>query len=356
MKIVWHGLFESHSALGIISEQILQRLLAMGYDVKIEPWRQAAHIPTEYLWDKKESYDFMIMQGDPHYVKDDITIPPRAIGYFFWDTTEIVNAPQLNEKFMAIFVPSEWTKKIFVESGVTIPVMVVPHGVNTNIFIPPRHSMETYNDFTFVCIGKQQLRKGTDILVQAFQRMFDYRDPVKLIIKSMEGDYALDMIENHYLGYKKIMYFNEIWSMQTNANVLSMADAFILPTRMESFCMPALEAMASDCELVMPENGPWNEYCPKEAMWPIKNDEMVKAFPNDTGHPVLGNAGYPGKWYEPDFESTCTMMKHVVESGIKKMNPKLVLKWTWERAAVMLIDHLTTLMNSGGKEAEDGQK
>jgi glycosyltransferase involved in cell wall biosynthesis len=122
----------------------------------------------------------------------------QRIGMTVWETTRLPAhwLPRI-DRVHRVCVPCEMNREVFVASGVTQPVNVVPH-VRRNRWSEFgerelsgfRSALELKNDcFTFYSINTWTIRKNIPLLLRAFCRAFGSDEAVQLIIKtSRHGD------------------------------------------------------------------------------------------------------------------------------------------------------------------------
>ncbi len=96
-----------------------------------------------------------------------------------------------------VWVPSQFVRDTYITSGVPgEKVVVVPNGVNTDVFHPGKgreeiRGGEEYSPlstlhsplYKFLFVGGTIARKGIDVLLDAYDRAFTAQDAVVLIIK-----------------------------------------------------------------------------------------------------------------------------------------------------------------------------
>ncbi|WP_244163198.1 hypothetical protein [Paenibacillus pectinilyticus] len=74
-------------------------------------------------------------------------------------------------KFDAICVPSQHNKMALKNSGIKVPIYIVPHGVNTKEFHPNNKKIflpQAAGKFTFVSVFGFQHRKNPEGLLRAY--------------------------------------------------------------------------------------------------------------------------------------------------------------------------------------------
>jgi Glycosyltransferase len=79
-----------------------------------------------------------------------------------------------------IFTASEWSKKVLEDNGVKQPVYVCPLGVDRSIFNDNDKIKVSKEKYVFLHVGKWEVRKGQDFLLEAFGRAFTTDDDVEL--------------------------------------------------------------------------------------------------------------------------------------------------------------------------------
>ena len=94
--------------------------------------------------------------------------------------------PHLRDKVDEVSAPSNYVKRVYVESGVSADkIHVIPWGIDGATFnaqAPPL-MLPTQKTFRFFFVGGTILRKGFDRLLDAYLAEFDAHDDVCLVVK-----------------------------------------------------------------------------------------------------------------------------------------------------------------------------
>jgi glycosyltransferase involved in cell wall biosynthesis len=189
-----------------------------------------------------------------------------------------------------IIVPSQWAKGV-VESSIPAPAppcFVAPLGVDTDIFKPMEMRGNKSNTI-FLNMGKWEIRKGHDILIEAFNKAFKPSDNVLLYMMNYnqfltDGEHAAwhDMYVNTPMG-GHVRVLPWVNTQDDVAEIMNTADCGVFPSRAEGWNLEALEMMACGKHVIITDCSAHTEFCNKENALLIEIDEKEDA--------------YDGKWF-----------------------------------------------------------
>jgi len=211
--------------------------------------------------------------------------------------------PRINS-FDALLVPCAQNKQMMIDSGVTIPVDVIHWGVDTDKFheIKRRPS----NVFTFGHMGALSKRKGTDILIKAFERAFPTETDVRLICKTSNMQYNFMSKDKRIEVQMGPVSHDELMNA-----FFSRTDCFVFPTLGEGFGLPPLEAMATGIPAIVTGwSGP-EEYMNDEIGWKIQytmdearefSDPRIGVYREDCG-----------QWAVPSMDHLVYLLRYAYE-------------------------------------------
>ena len=153
-----------------------------------------------------------------------------------------------------IWVPSQQNADAAKRSGVTVPIKIVPHSIDISEYtkVDGAKIQEMQNEFTFGFVGEFIERKNIKAFIQAFHMTFDPKEPVNMFIKTSKASLeAVQKFCTHVrLGmkvrkkYKEEIIVAGMLEKLDYVSILDQIDCFVMPSRGEAFCIPALEAMA----------------------------------------------------------------------------------------------------------------
>jgi glycosyltransferase involved in cell wall biosynthesis len=186
--------------------------------------------------------------------------------------------PQITQNVDELWVPSEFVRNMYIESGVAArQVHVIPNGVDLDIFRPSEAAGPEPEPMRFLYVGGVTLRKGIDLLLEGWDRAFAGRDDVLLVVKAAMAGGAYGG-PNQALRERaaaerlpRIDLIEDDLDTSRLAELYRSCDVFVLPYRGEGFAMPVLEAMASGLPVIVTAGGPTDEFCPEGAGWRIRS-------------------------------------------------------------------------------------
>lgn len=175
-----------------------------------------------------------------------------------------------------LIVPSHYCESVFIRGGIDpTKTFVVPNGYNESIFnhesVPVRSDFYDIspNNFNFVYVGNTQWRKGLDILLNSWTKVFRKADKAKLIIKDNPSVYGTsnileEIVKMQYKsGCAEITYIGDNLSETDMAYLYKMSKVIVHPYRAEGFGMHIQEAVACGCIPIISANGPTDDFIPE---------------------------------------------------------------------------------------------
>lgn len=228
-------------------------------------------------------------------------------------------------QFDALFTLCQQNIEAFKNSGVTIPIELIHWGIDPDVFYELERPERDV--FTFGTMGALSIRKGTDILIEAFQEEFPTEQDVQLICKTSYNYYPFKV------GDKRIqLQMGEVGHDELMRDFFQRIDCFAFPTRGEGFGLTPLEAMATGVPAIVTGwSGPM-EYMTPEIGWLIDYTyARATVFTEQTYHEECGD------WAEPSKEHLRKLMRYAYEhrdevrAKGKAAAQYVKENWTWEK-------------------------
>ncbi len=215
-----------------------------------------------------------------------------------------------------IWCPSEFVRSCYILSGVApAKVRVVPNGVDLTLFdaegvtYPVASSART----KFLFVGGTILRKGIDVLLEAYTRTFGAGDDVCLVVKSTLGEsfyrgQTHDAVIRNLAatpGGPEIELIDADLEPADVAALYRACDALVHPYRGEGFALPVAEAMACGLPVAVTAYGACLDYC---------DDASAYLVPARVQPITLEQASPLGAWWaEPDVGALGAVMRRIHE-------------------------------------------
>lgn len=239
-----------------------------------------------------------------------------------------------------VWVPSEFNRQTFMESGVTRPIEVMPLGVNPHQFHPDIDAERFSSRYTFLSVFEWGERKNPASLLRAFCRAFAPDDDVALVIK-----YSMPMLFDRQQFLKELnlpdktppITFLQSKSIayQEMGSLYRGADCFVSTTHGEGWGMPMLEAMACGLPTIATNWSAHTMFMNEQNSYPVPVDPLIPA--------VVRCPYYEGfSWAQIDEDALAERMRHINlhpnEAKRKGMSASKEVreKWTWEKSAACI--------------------
>jgi glycosyltransferase involved in cell wall biosynthesis len=243
-----------------------------------------------------------------------------------------------------IIVPCQWAKDVLINNGISQHINIVPLGVNRAVFDNTiKSSMKPTNKYIFMNIGKWEVRKGHDILVDLFNKTFTENDDVELWIEASSSEYAfakeeIEYWHKLYMTSKlkdKIKIFPRLNTQVEIAQLMSYADCGIFPSRAEGWNLELLEMMAMNKPVITTNYSAHTEYCNKDNAYLVDVPDVELAKDNK----YFFGQGNWAKLGQSQLDSFCDYMRYVYTNKISSNDDgvKTADRFNWVNAADTLI-------------------
>ena len=213
-----------------------------------------------------------------------------------------------------LWVPNKQSLETAERSGVKIPIKIVPHSLDMSSYKQTQGSKikELETTFTFGFIGEFVERKNIQALARAFHSEFDYDEPVNLYVKT--SSQTLDYVQNYFQQirnglkirkkYKEEVVICGSLPKESYISILAQCHSFVMPSRGEGFCIPALESMAMGIPVIYTEGTGMDDFCYGSAV----QSKMTPCFGAMSTMNYLYTANE--KWMEIDVEHLMLCMRN----------------------------------------------
>jgi hypothetical protein len=247
-----------------------------------------------------------------------------------------------------VFVASEWAKQVLLDNNITTNIAVSPLGVDLDVFNPDSEIMKDVkkpnDNYVFLNIGKWEVRKGHDFLVEAFNNAFTKEDKVELwmlndnpFLTKEQNMSWINLYKNSPLK-DKIIILSRLPKHQDVARLIHMCDCGIFPARAEGWNNEIPEVMAMNKPIIATNYSAHTQYLTKENSYLINIDSLIDAVDDKFFD------GY-GKWAElgdNQMEQIVEHMRFVYNNHISTNEAGLqtARQLTWANTANIIYHNL----------------
>jgi len=349
----------NNTGYGISSINIVKALSKIDKNISLFP------IGQSYI-DTQNDYDLFYSLVEKAISDFDINAPYLKIWhqfdlfnrggkgkYFAFPFFELDTFNKLERNHLSVpdtvLVSSKWAKDVIENNGITNNIEVVPLGVDVSVFdyklFDNDDNLEKKEDkYIFLNIGKWEVRKGHDILLEIFNTAFPDEQDVELWILASE-------VTNSYSSKEELEKWKKMYDsprikiipgVQKHsdiAKIIYMSDCGIYPSRAEGWNLEALETMAMNKPVIITDYSAHTEFCNNDNSYLIEILDKEVAF---DGKAFKGQ-GLWAKLEDKQINQTIEYMRHVYKSKVKT-NPNGVetaKKFSWNNTAETIVRCIT---------------
>lgn len=251
-------------------------------------------------------------------------------------------------------VPTSWGKRILEENGITLPICVLPHGVDREIFNelvqPALPELGKNNTTVFVHCGKIEIRKSTDILLDVFNKAFESTDNVHLIVSfynpfmtEAENKEWADLYLNSKLGSKITVIPGRLATQQDVAALMATADVGIFMAHSEGFNLEAIELLSLGKHLIITNYSGHTEFATDD------NSLLIEQVDLEMAYDGRWFDGKTGRWMsigEAEIDQAVDYMRIIhtkkQQGELRSNEPGIetAKQFSWDAAALKLVNFL----------------
>lgn len=313
MNILYLGPYRTESGWGVNSREYIECLVNTNNTVACKPVYMSNEGTNVQLSNKVLEAEDRIFESTPdiiiqHCLPDLFQKIDGCYNIGIFDTETYNTCKLWVDKINTLdeaWVDSKKETEALKNAGVQIKITTIHASLNTQLLENYKNVPELpvdfiqKDDYVFYFIGENNERKNILALVKAFHLAFGPEDKAKLVIKTTPGikeqindNRPYWRIRNEYIPE---VFITSKLPIQDLIAVHKLGDCLVIPSRGESLCYPALEAMFFNKPVIINEN-----IFPADL---LKYATKVQSYPVsvDTKHPPLPHI-YTAKelWYEID--------------------------------------------------------
>jgi glycosyltransferase involved in cell wall biosynthesis len=256
-----------------------------------------------------------------HSTPDILFVNPKFknnFAYSVWESTFIpLKAKNKCNNFDALFTASEYSKNAFENSGVKIPIEIIPH------IVVPRDLKEdkfleelTKDKLVFLAIFDWHIGKGYDVLLKGFIEAFKDDKDVLLILKT-NSFVNFKTLQSTVVNYiKMVKQNNEFPKILPIAyplkedkfySLYKYCDVYLSMSRREAFSLTCADAIVNGKLVVAPSLGGQRYFLNEN------NSCLVESKMDDIKKVERERSNYRGQWVEPSLDDFIFKLKIIKE-------------------------------------------
>jgi glycosyltransferase involved in cell wall biosynthesis len=361
-RILWRieGPFDTSYSLAIVNRELARAIKNIGHDVVL----YSTEGPGDFLPNKDflinnpdiaDMYHraYAIKQEDAHVTSRSI-YPPRVkdmkcrlniLHCYAWEESGFPQEwiEDFNQYLQGITCVSRHVKKILIDNGVSLPILVSGNGVDHWLRIEPDiiYKLNTNKSFQFLHVSSCFPRKGADVLLKAYGKTFSSKDDVCLIIKTFPNPHNkiydwLKEAQSATPDFPEVLIIQDDLPDSQLKALYEQCHCLVAPSRAEGFGLPMAEAMISGLPIITTGWGGVLDFCTHETAWLIDF-----SFEYANTHFNL----FDSVWAEPNVDQLASLMREVYSLPLEERSKKpkkgreiLLKDFKWSDVANRLVE------------------
>lgn len=284
----------------------------------------------------------------------------KNIGLFHLETDRITpNWVRQCNLMDEIWVSCKHNKQSCLDSGVTVPIYVVPIPADTSKYERSYPKLEFRrlipDDFVFYTVGEFNKRKNLEAIVRAFHNAFRPEEPVQLLIKTsipgLSGQETIKQLQEFcnaiksHMGlypkvddYKKELCITDHLSQDNLCSLHISSDCFVSASYGEAWCLPAVDALGFGRQVIVPKNTAFLDYFSRLNSYRVGcQKEPCFAATNSVNE--IYSSRY--NWYNPSIVQISEKMRFVYDNrderdGLEHLIAETPYKFNYEKVGNLM--------------------
>ncbi|HMK80979.1 MAG TPA: glycosyltransferase [Xanthobacteraceae bacterium] len=253
------------------------------------------------------------------------------------------------DSYKAVFAASQWNVDVLKGAGFR-NVFYAPLGVETDTFHPWGPVCRPYQEKTYLWVGRNQLRRGLDVVLDAWRHFHRERPDARLVLLGTDirsgirsaparvrrsGDFAISDYEEARITVYETMSALDDAAL---AAIYRSADFTVCSSRAEGFGLTVAESMACGTPAIFPSYGATGQFSFEGAL-------LLDAT---RAAPARGSCAEPGDGWEPDVDRLVGLLRQAYDlddQGYRanaRAGTRIIRsRYTWRSTVMALRDGLS---------------
>jgi glycosyltransferase involved in cell wall biosynthesis len=364
--VLWEGVFDGWSGYTKLNHEIVHRI-SNHMHVELKHALRCGGKNAD-LDHRIRFYQTIKVKPTAPYVRafgPDVQIMPpgeRRRIVFTMMETDLVHPDMVNliNRFDECWVPTQWGADAFRRSGVRLPFLQIPLGVDSIVYRPiegaklpacklvstdDAGSVQVPEEFIFLTVGLPSIRKGFDVLTEAFEKVFGNNDDVALVCAITHFNETDTTIFDQCRPMKsKIYVLNGSFDEHAMARIYNACDAYVTASRGEGWNLPLVEASACGLPVIVPRHTSHPEVAGDDAFMfhcdgsgELSGSESISKWYKGMPFPILGKRSK---------KELTELLKFVASDDPEVMvkantvRERTISKWSWDNTAAIVAKRL----------------
>ena len=284
---------------------------------------------------------FQLNFTQPHHYK--LHRDQYQIGYTPWESDRIRD--EWRERMNLcdeIWATSDWTADVYRNNGITRPITVYPHGIES-IWAPYKREIKSDGVIKFLHIGEPSPRKDGQLVVETFLKLFKNNPKYQLTIKA-HGTHTLRLYNDRgeFVTPEKIAdnikIITEEYTLENLVNLYHRHHVLVYPSWGEGFGFIPLQGLATGMPTISTYD--WAQY--KNYIGPLKLKSKVNTedLPSAIGDPHLGSMFKPDEKHLEDLMYEVAVNFKAYSGYYYAQSTKIHEEYDWIKLTKNAFNHL----------------
>lgn len=216
----------------------------------------------------------------------------------------------LNQQFDAVIVPDSTLEEMYKNSGVKIPIFVLPLNLYIEELLAKSVKLKANKPFTFGMSASFISRKNHSLLLDAFIEEFGNSSKVMLKLHGRSGEYSIVKALQHRIATSKcsnIELLESSFSKKEYINFMASLDCYAFISKGEGFSITPREALALGIPCIISNNSAHKTICNTGFVYSVETPIAEPA-----NYPILnGTFGY---YFSPSLSDVRKALRDVYKN------------------------------------------
>jgi glycosyltransferase involved in cell wall biosynthesis len=284
------GPFDSSYSLALLNRETARSLEEKGYATSLRSMKDPGNSTVDETYlerhgDLQRMHARFVANGiDPAAIVSRNNYPPlvddmvgqvRALHHYAWEESGFPSrwVDGFNTHLTMMTCLSQHVRKIMIDNGVSVPMLVSGCGVDHwERIVPDENYRIEAPGFRFLHVSSCFPRKGVEALIEAFGIAFSANDDVSLIIKTFDNPH--NEVEGILAKWRAkrpdfpnvVTIFADLTDEQLKA-LYGQCDVMVGPSFAEGYGLPLAEAMLSGIPVITTAWGGQLDFCNDGNSW-----------------------------------------------------------------------------------------